>query len=98
MVLQGKLSAIFLIWFVLRVEHLLGSEFRPMNDKHESHESNQRTLRVLAIHNPPFAILKGNQSGLDIMIAQTMADRMKMNLQVTEVAINNSQLTTENIE
>lgn len=40
------------------------------------------TLRVLALNNPPFIYLNSNTSGIDMMILQTITEKLNLDVQL----------------
>lgn len=80
MLVDSKHLFIFIFWAFLQVDQ---------NDAVERHPARSwRTLRVLALENPPF--IYSTQIGIDALIVKTIAEKFNLTIQFTRISTMNN--------
>lgn len=81
-----KMSLIFILLVIFQLGSSFEVNYEPSHPSwNHISASSQRTLRVLAIHNPPFIHLNDETRGIDILIVQAMAEKLKLKIRMRTV-------------
>lgn len=90
---NGKSFLIFLSFWLMEVDQIYGVNCKAMkqvnqgvvNDVHKQNQSlMQRSLRVMALINPPFVELDSKLAGIDMVILQTIAEKLDLKIELNK--------------
>lgn len=88
----GKDLLIFLSFWLMQVGQIYGKNCeawkqvnQEVDNEHNQNQSlMQRSLRVMALINPPFIEFDGRLSGIDMLILQTIAEQLDLHIEFSK--------------